>query len=206
MTTKNHNTKTCIKHLNKVIDALNEKDRTINEWKSIKTGCDSPYNMKNHIDKLNRDLEEWKTLMPGYHTPKLAAKKITKLETELKDWQSAVPNCETPTKLKTWAKKYSSEEDKPKNTTNMDNFETYLTFINMTIDLEIPISEFSIEDFNKEKMTILKYIDDTETPDDRIKIIDTYKIIDFLIYEFDNQIPDPQVSIDKLADINRRFR
>ena len=108
MAKKNINTEKCIKNLNIVIDVLNKKDERLNEWKSIKPGCDSPHNMKNHIYKLNKELSEWQTLIPDYHTPKLAAKRITKLETDLMDWQSALPNCDTPARLKAWVKKYQS--------------------------------------------------------------------------------------------------
>ena len=205
MIKKNNNTEKCIKNLNHVIDTLNKKDKLIDEWKSIKPGCDSPHNMKNHIDKLNRDLIEWQTLIPNYHTPKLVAKRIAKLETDLLDWQTAIPNCETPAKLKTWAKKYQSEEEKEENAKINANFNIYLNFINKTNNLSIPVSDITIEDFNNAKLEILEYINDPETIDNRIRVIDTYKIIDFLIYEFDNNILDPQVSTNQLADINRRF-
>ena len=65
--------------------------------------------------------------------------------------------------------------------------------------------DITFEDFSNAKSEILWYINDPETIDDRIRVIDTYKIIDFFIYEFDNNILDPQVSTAQLADINRRF-
>lgn len=88
-----------IKCVNKTLKTIDEKDNIIKEWKSIAPGCDSPYNMKNHINKLNRDLKEWESIMPDYHTPKLAARRISKMESELEEWRNAVPNCETPKKL-----------------------------------------------------------------------------------------------------------
>ena len=199
------NTENYIKNLNKVIDGLKQKDEIINEWKSIKPGCDSPHNMKNHIDKLNRELIEWQTLIPDYHTPKLVAKKIAKLETDLIDWQTAIPNCETPKKLKTWAKKYQSEEEKKEIAEITSNFNTYINFINANNDLTNLDLDITIDNFGNAKIEILSYINDPKTPDNRIRIIDDYKIIDFLIYEFNNHIIDPHVSNGKLADINRRF-
>ena len=205
MTKKNINTEKCIKNLNIVIDTLNKKDERLNEWKSIRPGCDSPHNMKNHIDKLNKELSEWQTLIPDYHTPKLAAKRITKLETDLMDWQSAVPNCDTPAKLKAWVKKYQSEEKKQEIAEITTNFKTYVDFISGINDLTISDSDITIDNFYNAKIEILNYINDPETQDNRIRIIDDYKIIDFLIYEFNNHIIDPQVSNDKLSNINRRF-
>lgn len=205
MTKKNNNTEKCIKNLNNVIDTLNKKDEILNEWKSIKPGCDSPHNMKNHIDKLNRELIEWQTLIPDYHTPKLAAKRIAKLETDLINWQTAIPNCETPAKLQTWAKKYQSEEERQEIGEISANFKIYINFINTINNLNISNSDITFEDFSNAKSEILWYINDPETIDDRIRVIDTYKIIDFFIYEFDNNILDPQVSTAQLADINRRF-
>ena len=203
--TKN-NTNPLIKCVNKALKTIEEKDNALNEWKSIAPGCDSPYNMKNHIDKLHRDLEEWKSIIPDCHTPKLAARKIGKIQSELDEWRTAVPNCETPQKLLKQSTKEKTKLTKQSKVDRQTNFNDYLDYItSMVNELDFTVDEITIEDFINAKNKILNHIDDPNKHDDRISIIDHYKIIGFLIYEFNNNISDPDISDNKLADIKQRF-
>lgn len=204
MTTKNTNP--LIKCVNKTLKTIEEKDNALNEWKSIAPGCDSPYNMKNHIDKLHRDLEEWKSIMPDCHTPKLAARRIGKIQSELDEWRTAVPNCETPQKLIKQSTKEKTKLTKQSKADKQTNFKNYIGYITGIVnELNFTIDEITLENFSNAKNKILNHIDDPNKPDDRIAIIDHYKIIGFLIYEFDNNISDPDISDNKLANIKQRF-
>lgn len=203
--TKN-NTNPLIKCVNKTLKTIEEKDNALNEWKSIAPGCDSPYNMKNHIDKLHRDLEEWKSIIPDCHTPKLAAKRIGKIQSELDEWRTAVPNCETPKKLIKQSTKEKTKLTTQSAADKQTNFNNYINYITDIVnELNFSIDEITIENFYNAKNKILNHIDDPNKPDDRIDIIDHYKIIGFLIYEFDNNIGDPDVNNSKLANIKERF-
>ncbi len=208
MTKKSNSTDSCIKNLNKVIDTLTQKDETINNWKTIQPGCDSPHNMKNHIDKLNRELNKWKTLMPNCHTTKLAAKEITKLKSELEEWRNAVPNCETPQKLTAKITMDKNKQSQQANTKKQNNFNIYIDkFIRnfKNPDLNIKIEEITLKKFNDARNNIITKISNPNTSDEKIGIIDRYKIIDFLIFEFENGIEDPDLSNEKLMEIKRRF-
>lgn len=108
MSKNNQNTASFMTNINKLVSILEQKDETISKWQAIKPGCDSPYNMKNHVEKLNRDLGKWQSLIPEAHTPKLAANKLAKKQAELEAWRNAIPHCETPEKLVKWHKKHQA--------------------------------------------------------------------------------------------------
>ena len=62
------------KYLNEVEQNNQLLKQELKEWESITTKGNNPYNMKQHLNKLNNELDQWRNLIPGKHTIKSAKK------------------------------------------------------------------------------------------------------------------------------------
>ena len=66
------------KYLKEVQDNNKMLEKELNEWTTITTKANNPYNMKQYLNKLNKELNEWRTLIPGKKTIVAAKKHLNK--------------------------------------------------------------------------------------------------------------------------------
>lgn len=83
------NTEIIHTHIPKYLKEIEENNvflqQELKKWESVVPGINNPYNMQQHIQKLNIELEQWRNLIPGKHTIKLAQQHLNRSNTKTEE-------------------------------------------------------------------------------------------------------------------------